>query len=89
MHKYNLYGYSDAVVKHQMIEKVFEVRERKVVVPGKGKVRGKVRRKVCIVSCPGFRELRQEACFGAAAIVRFFLTDDTNRSQGVLRFDVC
>ena len=85
MHKYNLYGYSDAVVKHQMIEKVFEVQERTVVVPGQGKVR----RKVCIVSSPGFRELRQEACFGAAARVRFFLTDDTNRSQGVLRFDVC
>ena len=85
MHKYNLYGYSVAVVKHQMIQKVFKVSERTVVVPGLGKVR----RKVFIVSCSGFRELRQEAGFGAAARVRFFLTDDTNRSQGVLRFDVC
>ena len=42
-----------------------------------------------IVSCSGFREFKQEASFGAAARVRFFLTDDTNRSQGVLRFDVC
>ena len=85
MHKYNLYGYSVAVVKHQMIQKVFQVRERTVVVPG----RGKVRRKVFIVSCSGFRELRQEAGFGAAAMVRFFLTDDTNWSQRVLMFDVC
>ena len=85
MHKYNLYGYSVAVVKHQMVEKVFAVQERTVVVHGQGEVR----RKVCIVSRPGFRELRQEAGFGAAATVRFFLTDDTNRSQRVLRFDVC
>ena len=85
MHKYNLYGYSVAVVKHQMIQKVFQVRERTVVVPG----RGKVRRKLFIVSCSGFRELRQEADFGAAARVRLFLTDDTNWSQRVLMFDVC
>jgi hypothetical protein len=49
-----------------MIQKVFQVRERTVVVPG----RGKVRRKVFIVSGSGFRELRQEAGFGAAARVR-------------------
>ena len=85
MHKYNLYGFSVAVVKHHMIQKQFRVREKTVVVPG----RGKVSRKVFIVSCAGFRELRHEGVFGAAARVRFILTDDTNRSQGVLRFDVC
>lgn len=85
MHKYNLYGYSVAVVKHQQVEKVFAVEQRRVVTHGPGEVK----RKVCIVSRDGFWELKQEAGFVAAATVRFFLTDDTNRSQGVLRFDVC
>ena len=85
MRKYNLYGYTVAVLKHQMIEKVFDVREKTVVSRG----RGKVSRKVFIVSCDGFRGLRREAHFGAAATVRFCLTDDTDRSQRLLRFDVC
>ena len=68
-----------------MIQKVYKVRERTVVVLGLGKVR----RKMPIVSSSGFRELRQDADFAAAAGVRFFLTDETNMFQLVLRFDVC
>ena len=54
---------------------MFEVHERSVHVG-----QGKVRRKVAIVSLASFRELRVEAGFGQGSMVRFFLSDETNRS---------
>lgn len=84
MKKYNLYGFSVAVMKHQMIEKVFEVRERIVQVG-----QGMVRRKVAIASSASFRELRAEAWFRQGSMVCFFLSEETNRSQRLLKFDVC
>ena len=71
-------------MKHKSIEKKFEVRERTLQVG-----QGKVRRQVAIVSLSSFRQLRAEAHFGQGSMVRFFLSDETNRSQRILHFDVC
>ena len=71
-------------MKHKSIEKEFAVRERTLQVG-----QGKVRRQVAIVSLSSFRQLRAEAHFGQGSMVRFFLGEETNRSQRVLHFDVC
>lgn len=71
-------------MKHKRIEKVFEVHERTLQVG-----QGMLRRKVVIVSSSSFRALRAETRFGQGSMVRFFLSDETNRSQRVLHFDVC
>lgn len=70
-------------MKHKSIEKEFEVHERTLQVG-----QGKVRRQVAVVSLSSFRQLRAEAHFGQISVVRFFLGDETNRSQRVLHFDV-
>lgn len=71
-------------MKHKSIEEVFEVRERTLQVGQR-----KMKRKVAMVSSSSFRQLRAEAQFGQGSMVRFFLSDQTNRSQKVLHFDVC
>ena len=71
-------------MKHKSIEKEFTVRERILQVG-----QGKVRRKVAIVSSSSFRQLRVETHFGQGSMVRFFLGEETSRSQRVLHFDVC
>ena len=50
MKKFNLYGFSVAVVKHERIEKVFKVRETTIIAG-----QWKVKRKVTIVSSTSFR----------------------------------
>ena len=71
-------------MKHKSIEKEFAVRERTIKVG-----EGKVIREVSIVSSSRFTQLRAEAHFGQGSMVRFFLGEETNRSQRLLHFDVC